>query len=135
MALYNQANTVIKNIDDRRQTSLNYAMAIFAGLLGLAIGLNNLAYRLYLTIALSLIMLMFCMWDRRLHKASHGVQASLMTFRENIQELINGPSKNLEFPTYRSDREKDAEWFSFLPIIYYVLIISALLASIMFYYL
>jgi hypothetical protein len=135
MALFNQANDIMKHIDDRRQTSLNYALAIFAGLLGLAIGINNLIYRLYITIALSLIMLIFCMWDRRLHKANHGVQASLRTYREKIQELINNPSKDLEFPTYRLDHEKDAEWFSFLPIIYYVLIVSAVLASLVFYYL
>ncbi len=135
MTLLKQADEKIKHIDDRRQTSLNYAMAIFAGLLGLAIGLNNFAYQLYISIALSLIMFIFCLWDRRLHKASHGLQASLITFREKIQETINSPRKNTEFPAYRSEYEKNAEWFSFLPIIYYVLIVSALLSSIIFFFL
>lgn len=131
--LFNQANDNIKHIDDRRQTSLNYALAIFAGLLGLAIGLDNFVYQLFISIALSLIMLIFCLWDRRLHRASHGIQASRITFREKIQELINNPRKEIEFPAYRSDRENDAEWLSFLPIIYYVLIVSALLSSLIFF--
>ncbi len=135
MALFNQADEKIKHIDDRRQRNLNYAMIIFAGLSGFAVGLDNLAYRLYITIALSLTMLVFCLWDRRLHEASHGLQASLVTFREKIQQIINNPGKNTEFSAYRSDCEKDAEWLSFLPMIYYLLIISASLSSLIFFYL
>jgi hypothetical protein len=130
--LLNQADEKVKHIDDRRQTSLNYALAIFAGLIGLGIGLNNLSYRLYISVSLFLIMFLFSLWDRRLHKASHGVQASRATFSEKILEMINNPKKDITVPTYRSDCEKNAEWFSLLPTIFYILTLCGLISFFLF---
>ena len=70
--LFNQAKEKIKHIVESRQRNMNYALFIFIGLFGLGIGLNNLVYKLSISIAIFLVMCIFCIWDRRLHKISHG---------------------------------------------------------------
>jgi len=47
-------------------------------------------------------------------------------------EVLNKPTKDISFPRYRADSEKDAEWFSFQPVIFYALVLGGLLSFLMF---
>jgi hypothetical protein len=130
--LLDQAEDKVNHIDDSRQRNLNYALAIFAGLIGLGIGLDDFAYRLYISITLFIVMGIFCLWDRRLHKISHGWQSTASTFCRGIGEVINKPGQDTTFPRYRTDAEKRAEWFSFQPMIFYALVLGGLATFLMF---
>jgi hypothetical protein len=131
-ALYSHAEEKINHIDDSRQTNMNYALVIFAGLFGLGIGLNNLVYQLYISTTILIVMCIFCLWDRRLHELSHGWRSSSSTFRVKTSEVINNPDQDITFPHYRADDEKKAEWFSFQPMIFYTLVLGGLLSFFIF---
>jgi hypothetical protein len=134
-ALLSQSEEKINHIDQSRQTNMNYALIIFAGLFGLGIGLEDIFYKLSISTAIFVLMGVFCFWDRRLHKISHGWQCSSTTFCEITSNVINNPKKNFSFPRYREDCEKKAEWFSFQPVIFYALIFGGLISFPLFYFL
>jgi len=127
-----QAEEKINHIDESRQRNLNFALIIFAGLFGLGIGLNNLVYKLSISTAIFILMCIFCLWDRRLHRISHGWQSARSTFCASISEVINTPKKDITFPRYRADGERKAEVFSFQPIIFYALVVGGLISFAVF---
>jgi len=131
-ALYSQAEEKINHIDESRQGNMNYALVIFAGLFGLSVGLNNRVYQLYISITIFIVMCIFCLWDRRLHKISHGWRSSSSTFCQTISEVINNPDQDITLPRYRADGEKKAEWFSFQPMIFYALVLGGLISFFIF---
>ena len=131
-ALYSQAEEKINHIDESRQRNMNYALVIFAGLFGLGIGLNNVVYQLYISTAIFIVMCIFSLWDRRLHKFSHGWQSSSSTFCVKISEVINSPDQDITFLRYQVDGEKKAEWFSFQPMIFYALVLGGLISFFIF---
>jgi hypothetical protein len=133
--LLDQAEDKVNHIDESRQRNMNYALVIFAGLVGLGVGLNDLAYQLYTSVTLFVVMSIFCLWDRRLHKISHGWQGSSATFCREIGEVINKPDQDIAFPRYRADAEKRAEWFSFQPMIFYALVFGGVATFLMFLFL
>ena len=130
-----QSEEKINHIDQSRQTNMNYALLIFAGLFGLGIGLENIIYKLSISTALFIIMLFFCFWDRRLHKVSHGWQYTSSFYCKIISDVINEPKKKISFRRYLKDYEKKAEWFSFQPMIFYTLVIGGLISFPLFYFL
>jgi hypothetical protein len=111
---------------------MNYALLIFAGLFGVGVGLDNMVYKLAISTAIVLLMCIFCLWDRRLHKISHGWQSSNKTYCEMSAEVINKPTKDISFPRYSTDNEKNAEWFSFQPVVFYALVLGGLLLFLIF---
>jgi len=133
--LFNQAEEKIRHIDESRQRNMNYALVIFAGLFGLGIGLDNLVYRLYISTTIFIVMLIFCLWDRRLHKISHGWQSSSFTFCRKIGEAMNNPDQDISFPRYRADAEKRVEWRSFQPMIFYALVFGGFISFFIFFFL
>ena len=126
--LFNQAQEKINHIDESRQRNMNYALVIFVGLVGLGIGLDNRVYQLFISAIISIVMFVFCLWDRRLHKISHGWQSSSFTFCRKIGEVINSPDQDITFPRYRADAEKRAECFSFRPMIFYALVLGGFIS-------
>ena len=130
--LLKESEDKINHIDKSRQTNMNYALLIFAGLFGIGVGLDYIVYKLAISTAIVLLMCIFCLWDRRLHKISHGWQSSNKTYCEMSAALINSPTKEISFPRYRKDSEKKAEYFSFQPVIFYVLVLGGLLTYILF---
>jgi hypothetical protein len=130
--LLSQSEDKINHIDKSRQTNMNYALLIFAGLFGVGVGLDNMVYKLAISTAIVLLMCIFCLWDRRLHKISHGWQSSNKTYCEMSAEVINKPTKDISFPRYSTDNEKNAEWFSFQPVVFYALVLGGLLLFLIF---
>ena len=130
--LFKQAEEKINHIDESRQRNMNYALVIFAGLFGLGIGLDNLAYQLYISTTILVVMLIFCFWDRRLHKISHGWQSTSRAFCSIIASVINCPDQDISFLHYQSDGEKSAEWKSFQPMIFYTLVLGGLISFFIF---
>ena len=133
--LFNQAEEKINHFDESRQRNLNYALVIFAGLFGLGVGLSNHVYQLYISVIIFTVMCIFCLWDRRLHRFTHGWQISSSTFCMKTSEVINRPDQDITFLRYQVDGEKKAEWFSFQPMIFYALILGGLISFFIFLFL
>lgn len=133
--LLSQAEESAKHIDESRHRNLNYALLIFAGLFGLGIGVSNLVYQLSISVAIVIVMSIFCFWDRRLHRIMHGWRSSASILRSKITEVINHPDQDIEFSHYRIEGEKKAEWFSFMPVIFYILVLGGLVSFLVFRFL
>ena len=126
------ADDKINRLDQSRQTNLNYALLIFAGLFSLGIGQENMVYKLAIAIAIIVLMCVFCLWDRRLHEISHGWRDSYKTFCDMSVEIINHPSTAVSFLRYSPESEKKAEWFSFQPVIFYFLVLGGVASCLIF---
>ena len=134
-ALFDQSDGSLKHVADWRQRNMNVALIIFLGLLGFGIQQDELVYQLSSSISVFIIMSVFAFWDRKLHKSSHVLHATRDTFGILMSQVINNPDQDISYHRYRSDCEKDAEWFSFQPIIYYLLILSGLVSFFAFLFL
>lgn len=119
-----QSNAIDNNnhIDKLRQNYLNFALLIFAGLTGFGISLSNRIERLFIYIPIPLIMLIFCLLDRKLHKLGHGWSHLRKIFTKKISEVINNPKDDTFFYRWYLESEKQAKLFRLQPIIYYSLI-------------
>lgn len=133
--LFDQSDKSLKHVSHRRQINMNYALVIFLGLLGFGLKDDELIIKLFSSISIIIIMSIFCFWDRRLHKSSHVLLATRDTFGILISQMINNPGQDITFSRYRDDSGKEAEWFSFQPIIYYLLILCGFLSALGFLYL
>ena len=133
--LFKNAQEKVHHITDIRQRNMNYSLLIFAGLFSIGIKLNDITAQLILSITLTLIMLIFCLWDRQLHKYSHGWQKSSYTFYKKQIKIINNHENDVKFYRYDRKGEKTAQLKSFQPIVYYLLVVGALLSILIFRYL
>ena len=78
-------------------------------------------------IALLVIMIVFCLLDRRTHTYIHGWRATEKQFMELLSNLINKPEEDVSYLRYIKEGEKTAELFALQPIIYYLLDASAII--------
>ena len=82
---------------------------------------------------LLIFMLIFCIWDRRWHKIKHGWQATAKDAYCNICELVNNKEQDIFMPLYKSSSERNAEAFSWQPIVFYFLVLGTALSFRLFY--
>lgn len=131
-SLLTKAREKINHIDELRQRNLNYALIIFVGLFGIGMGVKNLEYKLFVSASIFLLMLIFASWDRRLHKINHGWRKTSSTLCQKICEIVNNPTQDISFRLYYKNGEKIAEWFGFLPVIFYALVLGSLISYFIF---
>jgi hypothetical protein len=125
-SMYETARSKGAEVAQLRQTNLNYALLIFAGLFTFSFQFAKGWYSVIGSAALCLIMCIFCVLDRRLHKFIHGWRATEKHLTEKITYLLNYPSENIEFRRYISEAERNAEWRSLQPMIMYAFILASL---------
>jgi hypothetical protein len=130
--LLSESEDKINHIDQSRQTNMNYALLIFAGLFSLGVGSTNIPYIWTLSTIIVILMFIFCLWDRRLHRFSHGWQSSNETYIDMSVKVINDPTITVSFPRYRQDCEKNAKFFGFQTIIFIALVLGGLLSFVIF---
>lgn len=111
-------------IGELRQKNMNYALVVFAGLFAFGLSFPTKIFSLAASLSLFLIMLVFCLLDRRYHKFIHGWRKTEKIIEKVISEVINNPKQDVEFPRYAEEGEREAEKFHLQPIIYYFLVLG-----------
>ena len=131
--LFNNAANKEIHVTEIRQRNLNYALIIFAGLFSISWTLPLKTYSLSISFTLFLIMLVFCLIDRKYHKFIHGWRKSRKIFNDKINEIINNPTIEVSFPRYAKEAENEAEIFGLHPIISYLLVMGGLIRFLYFF--
>jgi hypothetical protein len=108
-----------------RQRNMNYALVAFAGLFTFSFKMPTKLYSLFVSAALFIIVLVFCLLDLRFHKFVHGWRESEKAFIKAISEVINDPTKKITFVRYIEEAEREAENFSLQPMIFYLLVVAS----------
>jgi len=128
LTLLNNAEKKINHLDDLRQKIINYALIVFAGLFGFGMTLSHEYNKSYISISLTVLMVIFCLLDQRFHKMSHGWQETKKILIHKISKTINEPTKNITFPRYSVKGERTVELFSLQSIIFYLLIAGGVMS-------
>jgi hypothetical protein len=115
----------VLHADTFRQRNMNYALVIFAGLIAAELKLENQVPHLVLSSTLTILMMIFAIWDRRWHKISHGWNATGKAGFRKLADLVNNPDLNITFLTYEAEGEGRAELFSWQPILLYFLVAAS----------
>ncbi len=123
--LHEKAEGKVFHADTFRQRNMNYALAIFAGLIAVQLRLENQVPHYVLSATLTILMIIFAIWDRRWHKISHGWSATSKACFRNLANLVNNPDLDLTFVTYEAKGEGKAEWRSWQPIVFYFLVVAS----------
>jgi len=131
--LFQKAETKVNHADMYRQRNMNYSLVIFAGLIGLGVNLPQYPAKAMISSTLLILMLIFCVWDRRWHRIKHGWQGTARDTYIKICEMTNNPEKDMTVILYKSKSEEKAEFFSWQPIVFYFLVIGAALSFGLFY--
>ncbi len=130
--LFNKAEEKVKHADTFRQKNMNYSLVTFGALITLGLKFNDINYRLIISGTLFVLMVIFCLWDRRWHKTKHGWDYSGQVYYQKMEELVNDPTKDISFKSYYEEGEKTAERFKFQPSVFYFLIVASVISFYLF---
>ena len=123
--LHEKSEGKVFHADTFRQRNMNYALVIFAGLIAAEIKLGNEIPHYILSSTLTILMVIFAIWDRRWHMIKHGWDATAAAAYDNLAKLANNPEQDLTFFTFEKKGEKTAEWNSWQPIVFYFLVVAS----------
>jgi hypothetical protein len=124
--LYKKAEEKVTHADTFRQRNMNYALIIFAGFVAAGIKTSGTLAPYLLSSTLTIIMIIFSVWDRRWHRTKHGWDGTSLECYSKIIELTNNPNNDITFQTYYEEKEETAEWLSWQPIIFYFLVLASI---------
>jgi hypothetical protein len=129
--MLNNTEAKMNHIDGLRQTNMNIAAIIFAGMFSFGFQSSVRAFRPFSLAALALVMLVFTLLDRRLHRYQHGWRKTRRHFVEALRDVINNPNDDVTVQRYYQDGEKEAERFALQPVLYYMLTLAAAVALLL----
>jgi len=90
--LYDKAAAKSNLITEVRQRNLNYALVIFAGILGISAKVASDGHSpIPLSVVLVMLLALFSLFDRRLHRFDHGWRRTKTMFMEKMNDLVNDP--------------------------------------------
>lgn len=121
-ALFETARSKGTEVAQLRQTNLNYALLIFAGLFTFSFQFAKGWYSVAGSAALCFTMCVFSILDRKFHKFIHGWRATEKHLTERMTTLLNQPGDDLDFRRYISEAEPTAEFLALQPVITYSLV-------------
>ena len=124
--LYQKAEGKILHADTFRQRNLNFALVIFAGLIATGVKVGAILAPYIISLTLTIVMFIFCFWDRKWHRTKHGWDRTGRECYLSIVKLINNPKQDISVQTYISAAEKEAEWKSWQPIVFYFLFVASI---------
>ena len=130
--LFSKAEEKVKHSDMFRQRNMNYSLVIFGALMALGIKLDPFLSRGIVSGTLFVLMVIFCLWDRRWHKTKHGWDYSSRIYYQKMQEMVNDPTQDISFKLYYSEGERTAERFRFQPLVFYFLIVASVISFFLF---
>lgn len=131
-SLLDCAVKMLMHIDGLRQRNIAIALGIFAGLFGFGLKFAGTINAFYASLALTLLMGIFAVLDRRLHMFVHGWRQTRRQFIDCLAQAINDKSQAVSFARYRRDGERRAEWLSLQPVTYYLLVVGGVLSFFVF---
>ena len=123
--MLNNAEVKMNHIDGLRQRNMNIAAIIFAAIFSFGLQSSVHAVRPFSLTGLTLIMLVFSLLDRRLHRFQHGWRKTRRRFVEALRDIINKPNDDVAVQRYYEEGEKEAERFALQPVLYYMLTLAA----------
>jgi hypothetical protein len=126
--MLNNAEAKMNHIDGLRQRNMSIAAIIFGGMFSFAFQSTVSTFRPLSLAALTLIMFVFTLLDRRLHRFHHGWRETRGHFVEAIRDVINDPNNDITVQRYYQEGEEEAEWGTLRPILYYLLVVAAIVA-------
>jgi hypothetical protein len=129
--LYEKAESKVSHADNYRQKNLNYALIIFAGFFATAIKFNSKPNSIIISVSLTLIMILFAIWDRQKHIIKHRWQYISKLCYNNIIDLTNNNNQDIVLVINDPQKARKAEWFGW-PILYYLLIIASIVLTFIF---
>ncbi|MFO0945647.1 MAG: hypothetical protein U1D30_06845 [Planctomycetota bacterium] len=112
----------VMHCDKFRQQNMNYALALFAGLMAFR---TKLDAPWVISLTLFVLMIIFCVWDRRWHRTKHGWDSAANKCYTALVELTNNPDQDVTYCRYDTAAEADAEWTSWQPIVFYLLVAAS----------
>ena len=131
-AMLNNAEVKMNHFDKLRQTNMNIALVIFAGMCGFAFQTALPSFRQFSFVALALVMVIFCLLDRRYHRFQHGWRRTRKQITLALTAGISQPQEDVTVDRYYPEGENRAEVFSLQPVLYYLLAAAALCLSVVF---
>jgi len=132
VTLIESAKAWTQHIDGLRQRNITIALAVFAGLFGFGRGHLGTGKAVVTSVALAGLMLAFTLIDRKLHKLTHGWRESWWKLGDSLAEVVNGSGDAVKAPKYCVEAEKNAEWWSLQPVVYYCLVVGGGLSFLVF---
>lgn len=132
LLLQKKADDKVVHADTFRQTNMNYALAIFGAVIALDAKLGIHASQKIIWGTVAMLMLMFCIWDRRWHRTKHGWEYSSRIYYHLLQTIVNAPSADVAYKLYYPQGESGAEWLSFQPIVFYILVAASVVSLAVF---
>jgi len=126
--LINNAVGKENHIDSMRQRYVTFALIMFAGLFGLGLKASGAASALVISSALFALMIVFTVLDHRLHKISHGWRRTRVSLTHHLADVINHGEQDVSFLTYCREGQRNTEWWSLQPVIYYMLVVAGALS-------
>lgn len=93
--LYEKAGERGAQLNAMRQRNLNLAIVIFAAMFTFTIKFSGGLYSIFVSLALLCIMIVFCLFDRRIHKFIHGWRKTRIMFIEKITDAINNSKQDI----------------------------------------
>lgn len=127
-AMLNNAELKMNHIDGLRQRNMNIAIIIFVGMYGFVLQSSLQIFHPLCFVVLTLAMFVFTLLDRRLHRFQHGWRKTRRHFVEALRDVINSPNNDVNVQRYYEEGEQEAEKFSLQPVLYYLLIITAVVS-------
>lgn len=124
--LFNKAEAKVTHADTFRQRNMNYALAVFAGLIAIRLKLQGIGAQYILSVTLLILSGIFCIWDRKWHKTKHGWDSTSRNCYEKLVTLVNNPDQDVLFLRYDSAGEHTTEWTSWQPIVFYFLVLGSI---------
>jgi hypothetical protein len=124
--LRDKAEEKVFHSDEFRQRNMNYALAIFAGIMAVEMKLGSELPHFVLSTILTSLMVIFTIWDRRWHKTKHGWDATSKATYKQIVCLSNDPNQEITVSTYVAEGERTTEWTSLQPIVFYFLVVASI---------
>ena len=131
--LYDTAVRINGLISDLRQKNLYYALAISGALFAYTFRYLEGFQLVVISIGLLLMMLAFCLMDRRYHKRIHGWRKTQRMIGRTICEVMGNPLANREVKRYFVEGEAEASKKSLQSWIYYLLVAGAV-ASLIYHF-
>jgi vacuolar-type H+-ATPase catalytic subunit A/Vma1 len=125
--MYADSSARVRHFDGVRQKYMNYALLIFAALFTLG-GRYSLPLQCSTSVTVTILMGVFCAFDRHLHRLSHQWQSHANLYYELTCDLLNEPNNTIQWDKWESEHSGPAEWNSFQPVIYYCLVGISLLS-------
>ncbi|MCG8454725.1 MAG: hypothetical protein MI919_00480 [Holophagales bacterium] len=100
LSLRDHAAQKINHFDGIRDRAVGLALALFAAASGFALRAPSRTVAIVTASSLVLLMAIFFVSDRALHRYSHGWQSTRRILTGKIAEVLNDPSAEISFPRY-----------------------------------